>query len=316
MNTNQDYSKAHVLLSLMSDSQITEVVDLCRTYGNQVISEIRRAKKSAFFPSPILGELDNPRCTPADLNAMLHGITLIFFKSMSQDWSEGEYVDLLTSALGMSEEQATKIAAAIDTEDQFSWKKADWGDRFTKVYNMLVPKFTGLEAEYDSAGMDTDLPWEMMKLGYAMQEFLKSMSFSKSRLLSAIKPAELASTGDILASRNAINVLKALPHAAAFMNDATYGDIFKNIVDGLKASSAVLPLPNLLNNLTQAASIYYDTKQNLQNQQRASANANGIVQKSPVVTEYQSINNANVQNSTAIPMVYLQNDAYGVKPAQ
>lgn len=303
--SDDKYVKGEVLLALMSDEQIQSVVDSVRSYGSSITTRISNLRRESLMPARWFELMDNGTASAEELNAMLHGLTLVFFSAANKAWDETAYADLLISSLGMDPKQAAKVAKSIDTEDVFSFKDASWTDRFKRLYNWIVPEF--MEAEYNSAHMDIDLPWEMLQLGRAIISFLHSTKFSRNKFLSALTPASLTS-GD-LPNYEATIASRVLPLALRMRKDPVYGDIFDSLLSVVKSATNVLPVGNVIKNIANVASSVYGSLTGQSQTNNMSANA--ITAKVPVQPEIKSVS---PQPDSGIPLVYLKRDSYGPIP--
>jgi len=306
---NYNLTKGEVLLSLMNDDQIQSVVETVRGYGSSTPIHIDRLRRDCIMPARWFDLIDNGTATADELNAILHGLTLVFFSAANTAWDEKAYVDLLVKSIGMSEKQAQKVAKSIDTEDVFSYKDASWTDRFKRLYNWIVPE--AFEAEYASAKMDLDLPWEMLQLGQAIINFLRSTKFSRNRFLSALTTVNVSS-GDI-SDYNSVLAARVLPLAVKLQKDPAYGDIFDSILLVVKMATNVFPVGNVIRNITD---VVFNVLGLLigSSSSSASTSAQSVADKSKVVPEIKTIGSTNSSSADAIPLVYLKRDTYGPVP--
>lgn len=312
-----EISKALIYLSLFNDEQINDIVGFIRVNGSNAASVVNANRKRLMLPPPTLAEIDCEVASPEDVRSMSHAITLILFDAFNKDWAEASYAALLVTALGMSDKQAAKVAARIDTEDVFTWSKADWTDRMKRVYNFLVPNF--MESEYNSKGMDKDFKYELKLFGDAVTEIVKSSSFSAPRTFSALTPSEAYAlkAGDITPS--IVNKMSIARAAMRYIKDPFYGDVFSSILGGLKLLANVVPESSFVAGAANLAQSISD----ISSADTAKASGAALAAKTPVTAEFYPIQpsaTANLKSSTsttstgAVPMVFLERDGFGVRP--
>lgn len=305
--------KALVYLALFGPEQIDDIVSFVRTHGSNAKHVVASARKKDMLPPPALNELDCELAEAVDVRSMAHAITLILFDSFNHDWAEADYAKLLVSSLGIAETQAAKMATKIDTEDVFSWGKADLTDKMKRIYNFLVP--SAIEAEYNSKAMDKDYKYELKNFGDAITEIIKSTGFSKPRTFTSLTPGEAYAMqkGDITPSLlNKISLSRAAMRYAA---DPFYGDVFSSILGGLKGIAATMPPGSFVEGAANLASAIKAAT----TQGQISADASRLAAKNPVQAEFypiqpasQNANQASAQ-ANAIPLVFLTKDGFGNK---
>lgn len=188
------HRKAAIMLALFAPEQAKFIIDAIATNPSAVSSALATLQNQTLaLPSPIHMIKFHPTLSGDDVFSIVNGFSALMIGAMKQNWNTDEYAALLIS-LGFTEKAAKKKAEEIETEEPIKMSE--------KVMTMLksaANAFTFGWNPFSTLVKDSDVMYELMKLGQAVRDGMKHASLTTSAITSASSNLKvLSATGDAI----------------------------------------------------------------------------------------------------------------------
>lgn len=178
---NPDWNDAAVLLSMMSNEQITKVIQLINSRGTAVLSEIKARKSAASVSLSPFAVLDSRFVPSEDMEMVALGMSTVLVNVIRKPKvGHDSYESILQNAFAIPDGMAAAAAKKIETEDVLGGTYTDADGKTLPWYESLgykvvegvrkivnqVPETFGIPWEIDqNQSYDLDLLYEWRLLG-------------------------------------------------------------------------------------------------------------------------------------------------------
>jgi hypothetical protein len=191
---NPSWNNAAVVLSMLSEQQINDVVNLINARGRLVVSDLKSKKSSRGISLSPLAILDESIVPNEDMEEVALGLSTVLLAQLRTPKFDREvYANILKTAFSLPTEMADAISRKIETADilggsykdpkgeEYPWYKSFYGNIKSTVRKTLnsIPAFFGVPWEIEARqDFDIDLLYELKLMGREVAELN-----SRSRLM-------------------------------------------------------------------------------------------------------------------------------------
>jgi hypothetical protein len=175
MNEMRVTEEAAHYCSLMSSYQVNVIVKAVGTNATAFLNDYATLRQRMSAPPAMLAMYGADRVDIEDVPKGMAALGFLLYFVSKQEWNAEEYRRVLRIMFGLTNDEAVKYAAKIDTDHP-----EGWGDKLKRLSLKVADKLTGSWFDADTAPADPDIRSEFLSLAEVCTDLTKRAAYMLS----------------------------------------------------------------------------------------------------------------------------------------